>query len=51
MRRRNPSHHISETRDWSRILLSAGIGIAVVILAAQGELTAAGLAAAGALLR
>lgn len=44
-------HTITETRDWSRILLSAAVGIAVIILAAQGDLTAAVLTAAGALVR
>lgn len=51
MRRRNPNHHIAETRDWSRMLLSMGIAIAIVIVAAQGELTIAVLTAMGALLR
>ena len=46
-----PLHNITETRDWSRILLSLGIGIAVIILAAQGDLTAAVVAAAGTLIR
>lgn len=44
-------HSITETRDWSRILLSAAVGIAVIILAAHGDLSAAVLTAAGALLR
>lgn len=44
-------HTIAETRDWSRILLSLSVGIAVIILAAQGDLSAAVLAAAGAVLR
>lgn len=44
-------HTITETRDWSRILLSFSVGIAVIILAAQGDLTAAVVTAAGALIR
>lgn len=51
MSKRPPSHIVTETRDWARIVLATGTGIAIVILAAQGDLTAAVLAAAGALLR
>lgn len=42
-------HTITETRDWSRILLSAALGIAIIT--AQGDLSAAVIAAAGALVR
>lgn len=45
------SHTITESRDWSRILLSFAVGVAVIILAARGDLSAAALTAAGTLLR
>lgn len=48
---RPPSHTITETRDWARIVLAAGIGLATVILAARGDLSAAVVTAAASLLR
>ena len=51
MSQRPSSHTITETRDWARIVLAAGIGLAVVILAAQGDLSAAVVTAAASLLR
>lgn len=45
------SHNITETRDWAKILFAAGAAVALVILAAKGDLSAAALAAAGSFLR
>ena len=51
MRTRHPHHQIAETRDWARIVLAAGVGIALVILSLQGELSAAVVGAAAAIIR
>jgi hypothetical protein len=51
MNQRPRMHSITETRDWAKILLAAGAAIALVILAAKGELSAAAIAAAGSFLR
>lgn len=51
MSKRPSSHIITETRDWARIVLAAGIALAAVILAVRGDLSAAVIAAAAGLLR
>lgn len=51
MSKRNPHHTVTETRDWARIVLAAGLGIATIVLAIQGDLSAAVVAAAASLLR
>ena len=51
MIRRNPNHNISETRDWARMILAAGVAVAMIVVAAQGEVPAAALAHAISLLR
>ena len=51
MSTRRPAHQITETRDWARIVLACGVGLALVIMAAHGDLSAAVVAGAAGLLR
>lgn len=51
MSKRNPLHTVTETRDWAKIVLAAGVSVAVILLAAQGDLSAAVVTAAAGLLR
>ncbi len=46
MSKRNPYHFITETRDWAKVVLAAGIGISFVILALHGDITGAVLLSA-----
>lgn len=46
MSRRSTDHIITETRDWAKVVLAAGIGVSFVILALQGDITGAVLLSA-----
>jgi hypothetical protein len=46
MSRRNPNHIITETRDWAKVVLAAGVGVSLVVLSFQGDLSAAVLLSA-----
>lgn len=46
MSRRNLDHTITETRDWSKVVLATGVGVSFIILALQGDITGAVLLSA-----
>ena len=41
MSNRNSDHIITETRDWAKVVLAAGVSISFVILALHGNITGA----------
>lgn len=46
MSQRPPSHTVTETRDWAKIVLAAGIALTFVILALRGDVSGSALIAA-----